>query len=95
MKKIKTLELKGGKDIAVTSSSSRWKLNARDLIQGLLMAIITPVIVVIQQSLDLGILTFDFKAIGMAAIAGALAYIVRKLPQSGKILIEKSAVEVK
>jgi len=95
MKKIKTLELKGGKDIAVTSSSSRWKLNTRDLIQGLLMAIITPVIVVIQQSLDLGILTFDVKAIGMAAIAGALAYIVRKLPQSGKILIEKSAVEVK
>jgi len=95
MKKIKTLELKGGKDIAVTSSSSRWKLNTRDLIQGLLMAIITPVIVVIQQSLDLGILTFDIKAIGMAAIAGALAYIVRKLPQSGKILIEKSAVEVK
>ena len=95
MKKIKTLELKGGKDIAVTASSSRWKLNTRDLIQGLLMAIITPVIVVIQQSLDLGILTFDVKAIGMAAIAGALAYIVRKLPQSGKILIEKSAVEVK
>ena len=95
MKKIKTLELKGGKDIAVTSSSSRWKLNTRDLIQGLLMAIITPVIVVIQQSLDLGILTFDVKAIGMAAVAGALAYIFRKLPQSGKILIEKSAVEVK
>ena len=95
MKKIKTLELKGGKDIAVTSSSSRWKLNTRDLIQGLLMAIITPVIVVIQQSLDLGILTFDIKAIGMAAVAGALAYMVRKLPQSGKILIEKSAVEVK
>ena len=95
MKKIKTLELKGGKDIAVTASSNRWTLNTRDLIQGLLMAIITPVIVVIQQSLDLGILTFDFKAIGMAAIAGALAYMLRKLPQSGKILIEKSAVQVK
>jgi len=95
MKKIKTLELKGGKDIAVTASSNRWKLNERDLIQGLIMAIITPVIVVIQQSLDLGILTFDVKAIGMAAIAGALAYMLRKLPQSGKILIEKSAVEVK
>jgi len=95
MKKIKTLELKGGKDIAVTASSNRWTLNTRDLIQGLLMAIITPVIVVIQQSLDLGILTFDVKAIGMAAIAGALAYMLRKLPQSGKILIEKSAVQVK
>jgi len=95
MKTIKKLELKGGKDIAVTASSNRWTLNTRDLIQGLLMAIITPVIVVIQQSLDLGILTFDFKAIGMAAIAGALAYMLRKLPQSGKILIEKSAVQVK
>jgi len=95
MKTIKKLELKGGKDIAVTASSNRWKLNERDLIQGLIMAIITPVIVVIQQSLDLGILTFDVKAIGMAAIAGALAYMLRKLPQSGKILIEKSAVEVK
>ena len=95
MKEIKKLELKGGKDIAVTASSNRWKLNERDLIQGLIMAIITPVIVVIQQSLDLGILTFDVKAIGMAAIAGALAYMLRKLPQSGKILIEKSAVEVK
>ena len=95
MKKIKTLELKGGKDIAVTSTSSRWTLNTRDLIQGLLMAIITPVIVVIQQSLDLGILTFDVKAIVMAAISGAIGYILLKLPQSGKILIEKSAVEVK
>ena len=95
MKTIKKLELKGGNDIAVTASSNRWKLNERDLIQGLIMAIITPVIVVIQQSLDLGILTFDVKAIGMAAIAGALAYMLRKLPQSGKILIEKSAVEVK
>ena len=95
MKTIKKLELKGGKDIAVTASSNRWTLNTRDLIQGLIMAIITPVIVVIQQSLDLGILTFDIKAIGMAAVAGALAYMVRKLPQSGKILIEKSAVQDK
>ena len=95
MKKIKTLELKGGKDIAVTSSSSRWKLNTMDFIQGLIMAIVTPVIVVAQQSLDLGVWTFDIKAIGMAAISGAIGYILLKLPQSGKILIEKSAVEVK
>lgn len=95
MKEIKKLELKGGKDIAVTASSNRWTLNTWDLIQGLVMAILTPVIVVIQQSLDLGILTFDVKAIGMAAIAGALAYMLKKLPQSGKILIEKSAVQDK
>jgi len=95
MKTIKKLELKGGKDIAVTASSNRWRLNTMDFIQGLILAIVTPAIVVAQQSLDSGVWTFDIKTIGMAAISGAIGYILLKLPQSGKILIEKSAVEVK
>lgn len=90
---MKKIELKGGIDVPIKSSSSRWSINLRDLLQGLIMAVLTPVLVIVQQTLDAGHLVFNWKAIGMAAVAGGLAYIARKLPQSGKILIEKSEIE--
>ena len=41
------------------------------------MAILTPVITIIAQSLNAGVLTFDYKAIGIAALSGFVAYLTK------------------
>jgi hypothetical protein len=52
-------------------------LGWKDILKGLLIAILTPVFVVAQQSIENGLLTFDWKAISLAAVGGALAYITK------------------
>ena len=53
------------------------KLNLNDLLKGLLMAVLTPVVVIIQQSLDAGLFVFDWTSIGLAALIGRVAYLVK------------------
>lgn len=57
--------------------SNALSLNARDFLKGLVMAIMVPVLLIIQQSLEAGTLTFNWGQIGMAAIAGAVAYLLK------------------
>lgn len=52
-------------------------LNLSDIWKGLLMAILTPVVVIVQQSLEAGIFTFDWKSIILSAIGGGVAYLVK------------------
>ena len=54
-------------------------LGFRDFLRGFVMAVLTPVFVIIQQSLDAGILTLNWTSIAMAAVAGALAYITKNV----------------
>ena len=54
-------------------------IGTRDLLRGFVMSVLTPVFVIIQQSLDAGILTFNWQSIAMAAVAGALAYITKNV----------------
>jgi hypothetical protein len=58
-------------------TSKQYSLNTRDLLKGLLVAVITPVITVITSSLNAGSLTFDWKVIGATALAAGLAYLVK------------------
>jgi len=58
-------------------TSNFLSLNWLDLGKGLLMAVLTPVVVIVQQSLELGVLTFDWKTIALSAIGGGLAYLVK------------------
>ena len=63
-------------------------LGFRDFLRGFVMAILTPVFVIIQQSLAAGILTFNWTSIAMAAVAGALAYITKNVftkPDENKV----------
>lgn len=53
------------------------KLNLNDILKGLLMAVLTPVVVIIQQSLEAGVFVFDWKSIGLAALSGGVAYLVK------------------
>ena len=52
-------------------------IGTRDFLRGFVMAVLTPVFVIIQQSLDAGILTFNWTSIAMAAVAGGVAYLVK------------------
>ncbi len=74
--------------------SKQGSLAGRDLFRGLIMAILTPAVLVLQQSLDAGILVFNLKAMGMASIAGGLAYLVKNLLEPTKVIeIKKNEVE--
>ena len=54
-------------------------LNSSDFIKGLLMAVLSSVITVVYQTVEIGSLTFDWKAIGTMALTTALAYIMKNL----------------
>jgi hypothetical protein len=55
------------------------KLNWLDVGKGIIMAVLVPALVVVQQSLDKGELVFNWKAIAMAAVAGGVAYLLKNL----------------
>jgi hypothetical protein len=61
-----------------------WKL--RDLSRGLIMAVLTPAVLILQQSLESGILTFNWKEIAMASVAGGFAYLVKNFFEPTKTI---------
>ena len=58
-------------------TSKKYSINWQDILKGLLIGTLTPVIVIIQASLESGSLAFNWHQIGMAAVAGFVAYIVK------------------
>lgn len=93
---MKTLQIKlpntGENDrpvtIPVTTSADAWSWpKTRDLIQGGITAALTSALFLIQQYLAAGQFKFDWQEVGMAALAGIGAYILRKLPQQKVIVI--------
>ena len=52
-------------------------LNWKDITKGLLMAVLTPVVLIIQQSIEAGSITFNWHQIAMAAAAGGVAYLIK------------------
>lgn len=57
--------------------SKLFNLNANDFAKGLLVAILSPVVTILLQSLDAGSLTFDWKMIAKVGIAAGLSYILK------------------
>lgn len=55
----------------------KFTLNIRDLLKGLLMAILVPVLYIIQSSIAAGEMTFNWKQIAFAALGGGVAYILK------------------
>lgn len=55
------------------------KLNWADFGKGLLIAVLSAIFTVIYTTVQAGSLTFDWKAIGVTALASALAYISKNL----------------
>lgn len=57
--------------------SDKFKLKLRDFLRGALMAILVPVVLIIQQSVDAGDLVFNWADILRASIAGLLSYLIK------------------
>lgn len=69
------------------TTSNQFTLNSRDVLKGLIMAVILPVLTIIQTSVSNGELTFNFKAIAIAAISGFIAYIIKNFLSPAEIVI--------
>lgn len=54
-----------------------FSINWNDVIKGLIMAVLTPVVFIVQQTLENGTLVFNWQSIGMAAVAGGVGYIIK------------------
>lgn len=57
--------------------STKFTLSTRDWLRGLLMAVAVPALLIIQQSIAAGEMTFNWAAIGMAAVSGLVAYLLK------------------
>ena len=66
--------------------SKQFSLKWRDAVRGLIIAVLTPAIVIIQQSLKAGVFVFDLKTIGMAAVGGGLAYLAKNFLEPTKTI---------
>lgn len=65
--------------------------NWRDLINSAYYAVVIPVLVKIQETLQTGSLDFNWKDLGMLALSGILAHVIRKASEKSKtITVEKA-----
>jgi hypothetical protein len=74
--------------MATTTSSGQFSLNTNDLLKGLLLAVLTPVITILIDTLNQGSLTFDWKHIGVTALSALLAYLVKNFLAPAQIVIQ-------
>ena len=58
------------------------KLTLKDFLKGLLMAFGTPILVLIQQSIDKGEFTFNWKVLLMTGVGAGVLYILKNLSTS-------------
>lgn len=79
--------------------SGLFTLKTKDFLKGLLMSVIVPCGLIIQQSLDAGILTLHWKAIGMTALASGIGYIIKNFltddVKAAVKVVEKAKEEAK
>lgn len=80
--------------------STLYSLNWRDFVKGLILAGLVPALVIIQQSITNGDLTFNWKSITMAAIAGFVGYLLKNfftndVKAAQTTLVDAKAAEIK
>lgn len=51
--------------------------NWRDFVKGLIVAVLTPMVPIVQQSITAGSLVFDWHIISLAAAGGFVGYMVK------------------
>ena len=73
-----------------TILSRQYQLSMFDILKGLLMAVLTPALFIVQQSLENGELTFDWKSIALASVSGGVAYLLKNFFETTRrITIDK------
>jgi hypothetical protein len=71
----------------VTQTSKQWTVGLKDLGESLIVAIITPVIPIINATITAGSLTFPWRNIGVAALSGFVGWLTMKFITPSKTVI--------
>ncbi|MES2382482.1 MAG: hypothetical protein V4538_15650 [Bacteroidota bacterium] len=79
--------------MAQIKTSKQFAINWLDIAKASLMAALTPMLVLIQNSLDAGIFVFNWKALTMAAIGGFVAYLLKNFFTPSKIILKGEDVD--
>ena len=71
-------------------------LNIRDFLKGIVLAVLVPALLAIQQSLQAGELTINWRALGIAAVAAFIGYLIKNfftndIPAAEKTIAEAQA----
>lgn len=74
--------------MATTTTSGKFSLDTKDLFKGLLLAVLTPVLTILIDTLNQESLTFDWKHIGVTAISALIAYLLKNYLSPAQIVIE-------
>lgn len=69
------------------TTSSQFTLNLRDVIKGLIVAVITPVFTIMLNSINAGSLTFNWRQIWMTAVGAMLAYFLKNFLTPSQVRI--------
>lgn len=70
------------------TTSSQYSLNLADVWKGLIVAVILPVLTIIQNSIQAGTFTIDWKNIGLTALGGFIAYLIKNFLTPSAVMIK-------
>jgi hypothetical protein len=73
--------------MAQITVSNQFSLNLKDALNGLIIAVGTPVLATIEQSLEAGSLTFNWKLIGITALSATVVYLTKNYFTPTKTII--------
>lgn len=59
--------------------SELFKINGHDITKGLIVAVFTSVLVIVNDNINAGSFSFDYMHIGKTALAAAVAYLLKQL----------------
>lgn len=71
-----------------TATSKQFSLNISDIWKGLIIAVVTPIITIIADSINAGSLEFNWKSIGLTALAAGLAYLLKNFFTPSAVVVK-------
>ncbi len=91
MKKQKTITI-NGKPVAVKHDSNSFSIGWKDGLRALLLAVISPVLLVIQQSMTAGNLQLNWKTLLATGLSAGIGYLLKNYFTPGEIVLDKKTL---
>lgn len=82
-------------EIKKVVTSKRFRINLRDAGRGLIVAMLSAGIAVVQTAFDQHTLVFNWKLVVGAALSGGFGYIIKNFFEPSKVIFETKEVEEK
>jgi len=76
-----------------TTTSKQFSLNLSDLWKGIQMSVILPILTIIQASIANGEFTLNWRTIGLTAVGGFIAYLIKNFFTPSAIVIKDATKE--